>query len=396
MSGSLSGDPNGLANKFAGTSDVWKPRFQVFVGAAGITDPAAAADTQVTFPISAMVQKQNWYQADRHKIVCSLWADPGQGYDFWASFNTMSVLVKIAFEGALDYTEVFRGFVDKVQLDAIKGTVTLTGRNALGLLIDFHDVRFDTNATVGDILNGVFEDAGMQAPDLSGIGDVAGQTYGRFWPTPEEEQTHTTQGHYAKLNPMDIVVGICKDFGIAMYENEGVVHFIPETVGGDVSFIGIAPTPDYGDQPNVTKILSPSNCTSIIMEHDLNIAQWDWFAQGINYPSSGVPDATVNYPDGANPDSKTARALSFVVANAKPEDVPTMAQSAYNEFLLHEWIVTCKVAGPQLIGLDFTRQIAVQGTGTIIDGPYLIDSVEHQISFERGYVGTVRGRWGRT
>jgi hypothetical protein len=383
-----------VSSTFANTGDVWKPRFRVFIGAQGVYAPGTAADQDVSsIALSAMVQKQNWYQADRHKVVLSLWGNEQFGYEFWSGFQTMSILVDIGFEinGSINYTEVFRGYTDKVVIDAVKGTVTLTGRNALGFLTDFKEVNFFPEQTIGEILTTVITETGLPAPDLSGIGNVADQTYGRYWPSDGTKNTGTP-GQNATLNPMDVVTAICQQYGIYFYEQQGQIFFTLEQVQGDTGFMAFAPQPTY-QLPGVTK-LSPSNCTSLTFEHDLNISQWNWYMQATNYDAKGMALGNgAQYPP-ENVGADHAKAFHLQSANKTADDNLTYAQSAYTEFTLHEWIVVAKVAGPQILGLMLNNLIEVQGTGTIMDGDYMIDSIEHQIDFNRGYIGTVKGRWG--
>lgn len=390
-----------MSDNIANTSHVWKPRLRVTVGEEGVRDPTAAPNTVVPTALSAQTLKSNWYQADRHKVTFSLWDDPAFGYAFWAKFNSMSIMVEIAFEGVVDYTEVFRGFVDKVVIDTIKGIVTCTGRNVLGLLIDARMIQFTPNPTVGDLINQIFEQAHLHAPDLSAIPDVAGQPTGREF---LDEQIVGSVSDKSLLNPMDLLHTLCTNYGLTMSEDGGVVHFFKEVnENGDIAFTAIAPQPTYEQSTasagnvmatGVTK-LSASNCTQLILEHDLNISEWNWVMVPVNSDNAGEVTADNDYPNGINLSDPLTKPYPIHSANKNAADNAAYGQSMYQEFKLHEYALTAKVSGPQIIGLKLNQQIALEGTGTIVDGWFALDSIEHAIDFQRGYTGTVKGRWGR-
>jgi hypothetical protein len=385
---------SGSANDFAQHSDVWRPRYRVLIGKGGVRAPGDVADIDVTaITLSVMTQKQNWYQADRHKIVLSLWEQRQFGYFFWADFISMSVLVEIGFEKNLttEMTEVFRGFVDKIAIDAVRGTVTLTGRNTFLLLTDGKEISFDTNATIKEIIERVAKETKIEV-DTSQVKKVdLGTMKGRFWPT-NEEKVDGRDGHNATMNPNDIYSQISREYGVFYYEDGGTVFFKDNDLEGTVGFVAVAPQGIY-EEPSVTK-LTASNCTSLEIEHNLNISQWDWYVNATNYDHAGEADGNrALYPEG-NKDSPFGRAHYAQSANRHHDDNVKLAKSQFEEFTLHEWSLTAKCSGPQILGLKLNNLLNIEGTGTIIDGDYVIDSIEHQLDFQRGYVGTVKGRWG--
>ena len=392
MSGST--DPTTLANGFAQNSGVWFPRFQVFIDKAGVGDPTATPATLVPTALSAQVQKSNWYQADRHKITFALYADPAYGPAFWLqngdlSLDTLSILVQISFDAGATYTEVFRGFVDKLIIDPIKGIVTLSGRNIIGFLIDFRPVYFDTNPSVGQVLTDIFKNAGLGPPTFD-PGFPSDQPYGRQF---NDEQSSGSTAHHSTLNPMDVAMAICQQVGGTMYEIQGQTHFKLEIDGNnDFTFLIQVSQPTYED--GVTK-LSPSNVTSLTLEHDLNISQWQWYMQAVNYDNTGKADGnTVNYPPD-NVGAALSKPFPLQSANKNQNDNTQYAQSMYEEYMMHEFIIVAKVGGPQLINLKLSDKIGINGFGDPVDGWFAIDSIEHSIDFNRGYVGTVRARYGR-
>lgn len=376
------------AEAYANYGGVWKPRFEVFLGP-GVQDPTYPPDLQVYSALTAKCQKNNFYQADRFSCTFALWQYQEEGPDFWSSFDSLSVLIKIGFpDNGVPMTEVFRGFADKVQLDFVKGVVTLSGRNTLCLLIDEHMNVTHRDETIGDVLKAAFEKAHMAAPIFE-PGFPADQPWGRYY---NDVRTSTSTGAQSQINPMDLAMSVCQQVGATMWEVEGVVHF--GMGDGGKYYVVIAPQPTY--EGGVTK-LSPSNATSLVVEHDLEFSQWTHQIYSISAQPNGKNDLA-KYPEEDNlADNGVVKKPHFLyLANRTPEDNAQHAHAAYNEMMYHEWIVTYKVAGPQILDMSPQDKVEVVGTGDIIDGGYQIMSIEHQISFDRGYQGIVKGQWGKT
>ena len=372
---------SGTASAFSTTPGVHKPRLRVSVGAGGVHDAGATPDQVVTTALTATCQKSNWYQADQHKVTFALFGDPMFDYHFWTKFTTMSIMVEIAFLDELDYTEVFRGFVDAITIDCMKGIVTCEGRNIIGLLTDSTLVNFSVNTTIGDILTAQWTSAGAPAPVFDD-GFPADQIYGRYWPT-DDSKTTSGLGHQSTLTPVDLAAQICMAVGANMYEIGGITHFAPNAANGQPAFtyVALVPQPEYQGQVagagigGVTK-LSPSNATSLVVKHNLTLSQWGYYSVGVNYDSSGKATGNTSYfPDkGTQPYPKPLIAHSV---NKTDNDNAQYVKSIYSEFVMHEWNVTYKVGGPQIIGMKLTDYFGLEGMDPVVDGWFAIDTIEN-------------------
>jgi hypothetical protein len=115
----------------------------------------------------------------------------------------------------------------------------------------------------------------------------------------------------------------------------------------------------------------------------------------VSIDANGV-GSTEKHPPDVDVD-KAIQPHIITHANMSSEDSKTFARNKHNEFMLHEWVVTATVAGPQILKLKPTAVLNVLGMGNnIMGGYYQFDSIEHQIDFHRGYKGILRGKWGKT
>lgn len=371
------------ADAVSGT--VWHPRFNVYLGH-GLQDAQATPDLYVPTAISVLTQKNNFYQADRFKVTFSLWVDAEHGYAFWAEFNTLSIRVDIGFpEDGIDFHEVFRGFVDKIVIDAVKGIVTLTGRNCFGLLIDRQLHRTDQEATIGESIIDSFAKAGVHDPVFE-EGFPADQVYGRYY---QDKHTNTTQANQSMINTVDLAMKHVQQVGGNMWEDQGIIHF-DMGIGGE-SFDVLAPQGKY--EGHVTK-LSPVNVTYLTMEHDLEFSQWAHQTIVTSQQPNGKSHRAI-WP-GDLEDGPNRKPHYMYTYNLSPEDTDQLAHSLHNEYMFHEYVITWKCAGPYILTMLPRDKFNIIGTNSIFDGFYQVMQIEHSLDFHRGYVGTVRGQWGKT
>lgn len=393
-----------LAYKYAVTGGVWHPRFQVFLGP-GIQDITATPDLELTPTLSVLTQKNNFYAADRFHITASLWLDPAFGYDFWAQIYTLSVLVKIGFpDENVPMTEVFRGFADKIIIDPVKGIVTITGRNALGLLIDKQVFLSYGDTGIGEQIDQAYAQAGLHPPVYE-EGFPSGQVTGRY---VHDKHTTNTQGQQSTVGAWDLCMSYTQQVGGNVWEHEGVCHY--DMGKGGKYYTVMAPQGENAFANStgqnitgqVTK-LSPINVTYLTIEHDLEFSQWTHNVTVFSQQPTGKTHKG-SFPGEVDTTDPYLKPHYIATYNYSPQDTNQLAESQYNEFMLHEYVVCWKVAGPYIVQSPDggpepmlpRDKFNLIGTNDFFDGPYQVMQIEHRLDFRNGYTGSVRGQWGRT
>jgi hypothetical protein len=382
-----------------------KPRFRLKVGTGGRLKMGPVPETIVTFPISAYLVKNNFNTADRFEIVSSLYYDPEQSLSFWAPEleNTgglgdgINVLVEIMFEGLTDWKQVFRGAVDKLELDTHRGTVKLTGRNFLALTIDSQKQVAYGGKTVREVVTEILESHLLKpdfGTDQTGLDEVYGQVVG-------DEKNNVTPGAGApQLGEYDTLSKLAQFLGRTLYEENGVVYMHVEGIADVGVWTCQNPEPIFGNagRPqagtgHVTK-LSPSNSVGLKFTHDF---QYSFISQtvGLNYHKDKPNLYVSKYPEKLG--DEVERRYYMETFGLAKEDVDRVVKNTHNIMVLREWICEWKVSGPDYLDVKLHDIINVtKGMGSFIEGTYVVTSMVYDISFKGGFHQTITGVWGKT
>ena len=381
-----------------------KPRLKVFVGPGGMTRVGNEPTIQVTFPISANCIRSNFFSADRFKIVCSLYADPNQSLDFWAP-NTeapdnlgqgINVSVFIGFlDDPRGFVKVFRGYCDKTEFDLIRGTVTLSGRNFAGMIIDSQKTIVNKNRPIKDVIQDIATDHGMGDVDWGPEGPPVGD----FGTLVGGDKADANLGSQSQdLTQIDTVARLGQFGGRAAYEFDGILHV--RTTANGATWTCQAPTPLFAPeapaigQGHVTK-LGPSNSIGLKFVHDYTFSS-DTQVVAIHHKIHEAKTVAIKWPeDDAFADPNGIRKYYMELHSMEDADAEQMVKNYHNVINFREWLMEWKLVGPDLLLADVVDSVEVGGTNSYIDGLYGIASIEYDISFERGFVQIIKGVWGK-
>lgn len=389
-----------------------KPRLRIFVGPSDLQHVGEVPKIQVTFPISANCIKSNFFSADRFKIVCALFADPEQSYGFWAPHDGLglgkgvNVQVEISFTGLVDeWTPVFRGFSDKMEIDTHKGLVTLTGRNYMGLIMDSQLQVSDTNTPIKTMVE--------RYAKLHGFVDAKGEPNIHWGPTKEPTGSFGTQVQGDKNNLNTANLGQELHEGDTMQrlaaftgrmmttDTDGALYFgVAQT---DVFWQIQAPKPQFGNRPAIgmgsTTKLGPSNSTGLKFVHDFHFSTVPQIV-ATNYQHNDAEAKTIKVPPDDQLGASEGQQQHFVeIHGFNDADAKQFIENIHNVMAYREWGVEWKVAGPEYLKATVQQWLNVLPDSVLdsyLEGIYAITSIEYDISFERGFTQTIKGLYGRT
>lgn len=363
---------------------VLRPRMKALIGGYDPKTPTVPPDPTIValYPKAVMVQKSNKLGADRFKAVFAL--GDGQDYQFWAESTGLSFNLELRYEPD-PFVLVFSGIADNVDCDVFRGEVTLTGRNYAAVLHN-EQAKIGTynNKSKKEIVDSIAGPYGITVD----YGDT--EPEGNFGVKVNDDYAHQALGSQSvDISKWDILARIAMQTGRTCYITNRVLHFHDTTKFA--TFNCIAPTRTY-DKDGKVAHLGFSNATALRFTHDLTMIRTK--ASKVTHIDYHGPEASVqkNPPD-ASPE-ELDRAVHVQVVNRDVADVEKFAASYSRIIQIWEWYMEWTTTGPEMLPMEVTDIIQVSGTHSGFDGPYQIQSIEHNINWERGLLTTVIGRWG--
>ena len=346
------------------------PRLRLLVGGAvvqGVTD--------------AFVIANNHYAADRFTISLALGADPAAPAAFWSALDFVLVDLQAGFAqataplGAIAWASLIQGAVDSIQIDALRQTVHLQGRDLTAVFIESRIQQSYANQTASAIANTLAANHNLQAvvtPTSTPVGRYYNNEHDRI--TLDQFSRATTE--------WNLLVWLAEREGFDVFVQGTTLYFQP---------------PNSNPTPTLTLSANPAsgaaNALDIVMERALTLAgdisvtvkswssrQGSAFTQTVT--ASGVSGLA---SQGARPQSYV-----FVRPNLTPDEALRYATAKLQELTLHERVVIVRLPGE--LALTPRDMIAIAGTGTAFDQLYYIDTIERELRFDGGFIERIRAK----
>nr|WP_294511691.1 hypothetical protein [uncultured Rhodopila sp.] len=260
-------------------------------------------------------------------------------------------------------TNLITGVIDSVHIDAIRGTVAIEGRDLSATLVDSYQQ--------GDFVNQTASEVVATLANRHGLGAVVTPTSGFIGRYYGDGYTRLSTGQFSRLrSDWDLVVELARENRFDVFVEGTQLFFQPSS-----------PVPATLTSITPVMVRSMRFNRSLAVAAGATARVQSWNSQNMACYDSGVSA-------GAQPDGSTGQPFLFSASNFTPAQV-TQSASRYTAEInrLHTTL---------LIEMPWDLQIAprggmmLSGTGSVLDGPYLIDSVERLYCSTSGSTQTVR------
>ena len=326
----------------------------------------------------ARVVAVNNFGADRFTVRAALSAaDPAA----WQG-DAIDLEIRIGLDGA--WASLIEGAVDAIEIDPVRFTLTLTGRDYTAAFIEAKTQEAFQNQTSSQIATLL---AGRHGLDAAVTGTTT--PVGRYY---EIEHDSITLNQFARATTeWDLLSFLARQEGFDLYVQGTTLHF---------------EQPDGGSaQPAA---LTPLDCVdlglhrALTLARDIEVTVKSWnskqqtaftqTARATGRGGSGRGGSGRGASGGGTRSGMQAQKQSYVIVrpNLTPDQALQLAQSILADLSRHERVVTLTMPGE--LGITPRTPIALSGTGTDFDQTYHVAEIERAVSFERGFTQRIRAR----
>jgi hypothetical protein len=319
--------------------------------------------------IDAEVINSSHYAADRFCVTLSIGVDPG-AFATLSALTTIRVEVQVSLDGGASFASLILGNADCLEIDPLRGTWRMSGRDLSAGLIEARTQETFANQTSSEIATTLAGRHGLQA-DVQTTTTVVG----RYW---QLEHDRIVLNRFASVTTeWDLLVLLAGLEGFDAWVTGTTLHFrAPVATPAPEAVLRAAATPD-----------GPANVTGLRLERALNLAQdiqvtvksWNSRQQRAFVRQATRAGAGGNMQD-----------YVYVVPNLAPDDALHYAQNRLAELIQHERCVGAEMPGE--LSLAPRTMLRLEGTGTDFDQAYWIGRVERRISMRHGFTQMVHAK----
>jgi phage protein D len=260
------------------------------------------------------------------------------------------------------------GTIDTILVDPIQGTVAIEGRDLSSAMIDAYRQQDFVNQTASEVVSAIALHHGL-TPVVTATSGSVGRYFG-------DGYTRLSLGQFSRLrSDWDVVVQLARENGFDVFVQGTVLFFQPSTT--------LTAAPVRLALQNVTTMrfertlmVAPSATARVQSWNSQNMASYD-----SNTLGSHPDDAEASAPQSAQP-------FLFPAANFTSQQVADSAGRYAAE--LRRLGTVLRAEMPWDLTLSPRTMIAVDGTSSVFDSIYLIDSIERHYSSTSGSTQTIR------
>ena len=318
----------------------------------------------------ARILSVNNFAADRFTVRAALSAaDPAA----WQS-DAIDIEIQLGLDGA--FASLIRGTVDAIDIDPVRFTLQLTGRDYTAALIAAQTQESFQNQTSSQIATLLAGRHGLAATVTDTTTPV-----GRYY---EIEHDSITMNQFARrTTEWDMMSFLARQEGFDLWVDGSTLYFQP---------------PGTAD----SAALTPLDCTDLRLHRALTLAgdisvtvkswnsrQQTGFVQTAKGTAGGRGGRGGRGAGGGGGGLRVPPQNYVVVRpNLSPDQALQLAQQVLADVSRHERVVMLSMPGE--LGITPRTQLALSGTNTDFDQSYVIAEIERTISFERGFTQRLR------
>ena len=314
--------------------------------------------------ITARIISNNFYAADRFSLVAAL--GTSTPYD-WLSSDRMAVQIGVALDGAGE--TLIEGEADQVELDPIRRTATLTGRDLTARLIEARTQESFSNRTASEIATLLAGRRGLST-------DIARTTtpVGRYW---QLQRDRITLDQFSRATTeWDLLVALAGLEGFDVWVHGQTLHFRPRAATP-------APSATLRATPGLANVTALRLERALTLARDIEVVVKSWNAR----QQQSFLRRARRRRGGA---SGEPQRYVYVVPNLMPDEALKLAQRKLEELTRHERRITAEMPGE--LSLTPRQRIRLDGTGTDFDQEYWIDEITRTLHPTQGFTQTLLAR----
>jgi phage protein D len=279
-----------------------------------------------------------------------------------------------------EMTSLIYGRIDDIEYNPKLRTITLTGRDLTGALIDAKVPRDYVNQTASSIATDLAKQHNL-TPVVTAIKGAVGTAQ----PNGDVELIQTEGSDW------DLLAALARQAGFICYVQQQSLYFQPESSDPDTYQITwTPPTKDVGDP--IASVVDLTFSRSLTIVKGVTVKAMS--SGRINKPS--VTRYYPTAPKSITPGKATAYGPTTLYtyrlpADMTPNAVEQFALSRYKLITSHAMKLTARLPGDGVLAPRGVI-IKVSGTGTAYDQTYYPRSVTRTLSVEEGYSMTVEAQ----
>lgn len=324
--------------------------------------------------IQASIISGTHFGADRFRTQLAL---APTGASFWSGQDDILLDVQIGLNDA--FRSLVQGLVDTMEIDPLRGTLLLEGRDLTAALIESRTQESFANATASQIAEELAARHGLAA-------DVTPTTtpVGRYY---QLEHDSITLNQFSRATTeWDLLVFLARQEGFDVYVEGTTLHFTPPALSAAPT---LSITPDGVIDLKLERALTLARNIEVTVK-SWNARQQQAFTQTARATRNG--GATGGRSVGSGLTGAVRRGATqhyvYVRPNLTPDQALQLAQRLLTELSQHERIITFTMPGDLV--LTPRNLIALNGTGTDFDQTYHVAEIDRRLSISAGYVQHVR------
>jgi phage protein D len=315
-----------------------------------------ASGVELTGVMSAEVNCNAYVAANRFSfsIAYSL-----AGSAWWSELPLL-IEIQIGLDGA--WQSLITGYADSLDVDPLRQTATLHGRDLTSLFISAQTSETFENQTASQIVSSLAVRHGL-TPVVAPTTDIVGRYF-------QTGRTRTALAqHSTATSEWDVIAWLADREGFDAWVDGWNLYFQPAAFGVPTTWI------------------TPDGCTGMRLNRSMDLAggatvvvrSWD-SRQGI-----GITGQASNLSAASGGSTYTT-----LRPNLSSSDAALMAQHILAQLSVHAAEIECEMPGE--LTLAVRNVAAFSQTNTDFDGSYQIVEIDRRITFDSGFTQTVTAR----
>lgn len=333
---------------------------------------------------SLQVVTNTMFQADTWQAVLVASQMPRNSAVQWYAAQKVEVEIYTGFPkdpqsfGLDELSHLLTGFADSIEYNPVADTITMTGRDLTGLLIDHKTYAKYPNLTASQIAQQMATKYGLQTTQITATTVPVGRYY-----SIDHVRTATQETDW------DLLTFLAQESGFWVYIYGDTLYFGPPAQPGKSDFVIEAPVPGQTSQSNVLQLSMSRNLT-VARDVIVQVSSWDAkHAKGFTATSKAIHGVVT--PLGGSAMSQAAggdaQIYSYTIPGLSPQQALTRAEQLLHNITIHELRVQATMPAVNTVGKQTI--IKIKQSGTIFDQDFYPAKITRTWSPQRGYLMTI-------
>jgi hypothetical protein len=314
--------------------------------------------------LHAAITSTNYFSADSYALTFALGDDPLSDIARWSALTCGCVQVMAGSAPGPALINLITGMIDTVHIDAIRGTVSLEGRDLSASLVDSYQQ--------GDFVNQTASEVVATIANRHGLGAVVTPTAGFIGRYYGDGYTRLSTGQFSRLrSDWDLVVELARENQFDVFV-DGTRLFFQPSPAVPPALTAITPGMVQGMRFNRSLAVAPGGAARVQSWNSQTMACYDSGAGPAATPMNGPPGQPFLFSASNFTSSQVAQTAARYTAEISRLQTTLLIEMP--------WDLRLAPRGGILLG----------ETGPGLDGVYLVDCVDRYYSTTAGSRQIVR------